>query len=390
MGKIGIYVHIPFCKKKCSYCDFVSFDNKQNCIDKYIKCLENEITSKSKLLYKEKNDLANNYIIDTIYIGGGTPSFIDEKYINDILTTIKQNFTIDTNCEITIEINPGTVTENKLDVYKKLGINRISIGLQSTNNKLLKQIGRIHTYEDFLDTYRLALSKGFNNINVDLILALPGQTIEILKDSVNKIIALNPKHISVYSLILEDGTVMKEEYDNNRIVLPSDDLERKMYWMVKNKLEQNGFVHYEISNFSKEGYKSKHNLNCWNQHEYLGFGLAAHSYFDKKRYCNTDNLNEYIKYINGLNSINVLNSMDDRNGIEILEIQNIEDTEKEFMLLGLRISEFKNKFGENPIYVFKDQFDKLVNKKLIEIDLDSIKLTNKGLDLANKVWEEFI
>ncbi|MCI8362030.1 MAG: oxygen-independent coproporphyrinogen III oxidase [Clostridia bacterium] len=377
MKELGIYVHIPFCKSKCSYCDFTSFANKEKIIEKYIECLKKEI----------KNKESNNCIIDTIYIGGGTPSFIESKYIKEIVETIKSKFKIKQEAEITIEINPGTVNEEKLKDYKKTGINRISIGLQSTNNKILKQIGRIHTYEEFLNTYNLAKKVGFKNINVDLMLALPSQTLEELEDSIQKVIKLEPKHISVYSLIIEEGTKMQQLVDSKKIQLPSDELERKMYWNIKNKLEENGYIHYEISNFSKKGFESKHNTNCWNQKEYLGLGLSAHSYINNERFCNTSNIEEYIKNVENNNF---------KGNIQICEIQNEEEKKKEYMLLALRklegvnIGEFKNKFVDNPIYLYRKELEKLVNEDLIEIDLNNIKLTNKGLDLANLVWKEFV
>ncbi len=377
MKEIGIYVHIPFCKNKCNYCDFVSFTNREEMIGKYIKCLKKEIQSINK----------NSYKINTIYIGGGTPSFIDSKYIIEILETIRNKFEVEKNAEITIEINPGTANEEKLKKYISIGINRISIGLQSTNNKILKQIGRIHTYEEFLNTYNMARKVGFENINVDLMLALPNQTVEVLEDSVENVIKLNPEHISIYSLILEEGTKMEELVDNKKIQLPSDEIERKMYWSMKNKLEQNGYIHYEISNFSKKGYESKHNINCWNQKEYIGFGLAAHSYINNKRFCNTNNIEYYLKNIENNNI---------KANIEICEVQNEDEKQKEYMLLGLRkidgvdVQEFKKKFVNNPIYLYRKELQKLVNENLIEIDLNNIKLTNKGLDLANLVWQQFI
>ncbi len=377
MEKLGIYVHIPFCKCKCSYCDFISFANKENNIKEYVEALKKEI----------QNNNLSNCQIDTIYIGGGTPSFIDSKHIVDIIKTIKEKFIVDKNAEITIEVNPGTANEEKLKDYINVGINRLSIGLQSTNNNLLKQIGRIHTYEEFLNTYNLARKVGFKNINVDLMLALPNQTLQDLELSLENVINLKPEHISVYSLILEEGTKMYELVHSKKIEIPSDEIERKMYWNVKEKLEKSGYKHYEISNFAKKGFESKHNSNCWEQKEYLGFGLAAHSYIDSKRFCNTNNIEQYIKNIENNNF---------KNNIEICEIQNEEDKKKEYMLLGLRkiegidIQKFKNKFVDNPIYLYHKELEKLVEQELIEIDLNNIKLTNKGLDLANLVWEEFV
>lgn len=375
MKKIGIYLHIPFCKQKCYYCDFVSFAKQNEFHKQYIYALKEEI----KNVFKE----SNQYEVSTIYIGGGTPSFIDEKYIEEILNLIpKENAK-----EITIEINPGTATLDKLNTYKKIGINRLSIGLQACQNGLLKEIGRIHDFEDFLNTYKTAKQVGFDNINVDLMIGLPNQTIKDIKESLDKITELQPNHISVYSLIVEDNTPISTLIENGKLTLPSEELERNMYWYVKNYLELNGYKHYEISNFAKQGFESKHNMDCWNQEEYIGFGLSAHSYLNDTRFSNTDNLKEYI---------NNCNNKDFEKNKIIQETQNEYSKEQEYMLLGLRkidgisISNFKNKFGENPIIIFKEQLKDLVENSLITIDLDNIKLTNKGLDLANIVWEQFV
>lgn len=372
-NEIGIYVHIPFCAKKCLYCDFISYENKSELIEKYVNTLKQEIVN-------YKND--NKYKISTIYIGGGTPSFINSKYIIQIIEIIRNKFEFIKNAEITIEVNPGTATEDKLYDYKKCGINRISIGLQSTDNKILKQIGRIHTYEQFIETYNLARKVGVKNINIDLMLALPNQTLAILEDGINKVTELNPEHISIYSLILEESTPLYKLVEDKKINLLDDETERKMYWMMKKKLEERGYKHYEISNFAKQGYESRHNTDCWNQKEYIGFGAAAHSYINGIRYSNTEDLYKYIK--------------DYKDTQVIHEIQNKEEQMKEYMILGLRkiegvqISEFKNKFIQNPLYVFMHELDKLVKEELIEIDVNNIKLTNKGLDLANIVWKEFV
>ena len=374
MKELGIYVHIPFCKRKCAYCDFISFSGKARLIEKYVESLKREI-NKCKI---GKED----YMVKTIYFGGGTPSFIESKYIVEILEAIKEKFNISKNAEITIEINPGTVTEEKLKDYYEVGINRISFGLQSTNSQLLKLVGRIHSYSSFLEGYNLARKTGFKNINVDLMIGLPVQTLKDVQKDLSRIIELNPEHVSVYSLIVEEGTRIEEKIKNKELYLPSEKLERKMYWEVKKKLEEAGYIHYEISNFAKAGYESKHNLSCWNQEEYLGFGLAAHSYFNNVRYSNTDDFEEYFDW--------------PENSKIIHERQTDEDKQKEFMLLGLRkiegvaISDFKNKFIENPIYLYRETLNKLVTQGLIEVDIDSIKLTNRGIDLANLVWEEFV
>ena len=374
-NKIGIYVHIPFCKKKCDYCDFISYCGKDDLIEKYVDSLKKEIDNT-----KIKSE------ITTIYIGGGTPSYIDSKYIVQIINKINEK-NVAQDAEITIEVNPGTVTQEKLQDYISCGINRISIGLQTTNDELLKQIGRIHNYEQFLETYKMAKKVGFKNINVDLMLGLPNQRISDLKESLEKILKLAPKHISVYSLIVEDGTPIANKIETGKLKLPDEDLERNMYWYVKNTLELNGYKHYEISNFAKKGYESKHNMNCWKQMEYVGIGVAAHSYRDITRYSNTEDLKEYIR--------NVQKGEFEKNRI-IHEVQKESDSEKEFMLLGLRkidgvkISDFKNKFGDNPIYLYRNELKKLSDEKLIIIQDDNIRLSNKGIDLANLVWEEFV
>lgn len=369
MSDLGIYVHIPFCKKKCNYCDFISFSCYEEKYDKYFEALKKEIVDR-KIDDRE---------ISSIYFGGGTPSYPDSKYTIDVLKTIKENYKIADSSEITIEVNPGTVTKEKLEDYKKAGFNRLSIGLQSTHDRLLKLIGRIHTYNEFLNTYNLAKEVGFENINVDLMLALPTQSLEELVQSVNEVIDLNPNHISLYSLILEEHTKLYEQIQNKELDLCSEELERKMYWETKKLLEKSGYKHYEISNFAKEGFESKHNLACWNQEEYLGFGLAAHSYLNNKRFSNSENFEEYLAG-------------------KVIEHETQDDLSKrkEFMLLGLRkiegvsISEFERRFRIHPLFYFRFEISKLVDEELLEVDLDNIRLTEKGLDLANKAFEEFV
>ncbi len=373
--ELGIYIHIPFCKQKCYYCDFISFVNKDKKQEQYIDAVKKEIDT-----YQ-----LEKYNVTTIYIGGGTPSYIESKYIVELIGKLKEqlknNITKFEEIEITIEVNPGTVTKEKLQDFKSCGINRLSIGLQTTNNNLLKQIGRIHTYEEFLDTYNWAKQVGFENISVDLMLGLPNQTIKYLKDSLENVIKLGATHISVYSLIVEEGTVISKLLDEGKVQLPSEETEREMYWYVKNTLELNGYKHYEISNFAKENKYSKHNMNCWKQEEYIGLGVAAHSYLNNTRFSNGNDIENYIN--------NVENK-------DVEEVQTLEDKQNEFMLLGLRmldgvdIASFKQKFGQNPIYLYKDKLNELVEEGLLVVDLNHIRLTNKGLDLANLVFEEFV
>ena len=369
--RLGLYVHIPFCKRKCYYCDFISYDNCINKEDEYIESL---------LLEIEKRKDKENYFVDTIYFGGGTPSIIKPESIKKILDKIYNSFDIQSTAEVTLEANPGTVNREKLEKYLSYGINRLSIGLQSTDNNILKTIGRIHTYEEFLDTYNQALEVGFNNINVDLMLALPFQSMEILTDSLNKVIDLAPKHISLYSLILEVGTPLCNKVMNKELTLPDEEIERKMYWTTKKILEENGYIHYEISNFAKEGFYSNHNTNCWKQEEYMGFGVAAHSFVKGERFSNSEDLEEYIN----------------ENIVTLNEELSKEELEKESIILSLRmikgldIKEFNLKYSVDFEEKYKDIIRKLKEEKLVEIDDGRFHLSEKGLDFANLVVEEFI
>ena len=348
MKEIGIYVHIPFCKKKCAYCDFNSYAGKENLIEKYIKWLNYEIREAGNAnKINAQNGLEELVKVKTIYIGGGTPSVIEEKHIINILTNIKESV---------------------------------------TNDELLKQIGRIHNYKDFLSTYNLARKIGFNNINVDLMIGLPNQTLDMLEETIDEVINLKPEHISVYSLIVEEGTKLEKDLQEGKYELPSDEYERRMYWMIKKKLQDRGYNHYEISNFAEDGLVSRHNMDCWEQKEYMGFGAGAHSYTDDVRYSNVEEVEEYIKNIeNGRMQDNFI----------FHEKQNKISKMKEYMMLGLRkidgvnCFEFKTKFREDPKKVFHDELTKLENLGLVDTAVN-IKLTDKGIDLANIVWEEFV
>lgn len=377
MKEIGIYIHIPFCKSKCYYCDFTSFANKQELVTMYVECLLKEIQNKA-------ND---NYKVKTIFIGGGTPSFIDYCYIEKIINKIKKNYNVDQDAEITIEVNPGTANKENLKKYYELGINRLSIGLQTANNDLLKEIGRIHKYEDYEKTVKIAKEVGFTNINTDLIIGIPNQTIYDVEDTINKLLILDLTHFSVYSLIIEPGTQLESMIEEGKLKLPDEEIERYMYWFAKRKLEENGYIHYEISNFAKPGYSSKHNVDCWTQKEYLGFGVAASSYMNKKRFTNTHCIEEYIKNIN-------LNKY--KENVSIEEEQDEKAEMNEYILLGLRklkgvnLTDFKNKFSKDLLKEYEESIKKLLVEDLITIDYNTIKLSKKGLDLANLVWEEFI
>ena len=404
--EIGLYIHIPYCKHKCYYCDFVSYANKKKFFKKYVECVKKEIgkyARENRIM--SEHGLEPKYVIKTIYIGGGTPSLINEEYIEDILKSIRENFEITSNLEenyeaqdeeiknynsqieTTIEVNPGTVTREKLQKYLECGINRLSIGLQAVQDNLLKEIGRIHTFEDFQNVYKWAREVGFENINVDLMIGLPNQTLDDVKESTKKVMALKPEHISVYSLILEENTKLEDMVIKGKMELPDDEIERKMYWYVKKALEKHKYIHYEISNFARPGFESKHNSDCWNQNEYIGIGAAASSFMNNARYENTSDLEEYIS--------NIENDKPSKN-IQLQELLDDESKIDEYMMLSLRkisgvnISEFKRKFNQNPIIRYNKILEKLIKEELIEIDGNNIRLSSKGIDLANLVWEEFI
>lgn len=377
MTKIGIYVHIPFCKSKCFYCDFNSFANKESFVEEYMECLNKELINKAK----------KDYLVKTIYIGGGTPSFVSEYYIESVFNILRKCYNIDKEAEISIEVNPGTVNRKKLKKYYDLGINRLSVGLQSANNTILKDIGRIHTYEQYVDTIKLAKEIGFTNINSDIIIGLPNQTIEDVKHTISKILELGLMHVSVYSLIVEEGTLLSKRIKSGDMTIPDEDLERDMYWLSDELLKKNGYIHYEISNYAQKGYMSKHNLDCWNQKEYIGFGVNASSYENNIRYSNIKDIEVFISNVQkGFFKDNII----------IEERQNIQEKMNEYMILGLRkiegirVKDFIQKFNKNPIELYQSTLYRLMHSSLIEVNSEYIKLSHKGIDLANIVWEMFI
>lgn len=374
---IGIYIHVPFCRSKCYYCDFISYSGKEELINDYFEALKNELK-----LYTTK---LKDHNIATIFIGGGTPSHVDEKYITDILKVCKEEFTLSVDAEITIEANPGTLTEQKLVTYKKAGINRISMGLQAVQAHLLKELGRIHTLDEFIDNFKSSRSIGFRNISLDLIFGLPNQTIEEWDETLSMVLNLSPEHVSCYSLKIEEGTVFGDKLSAGALVPASDELDRQMYYSAINRLTKAGFIHYEISNFSKPGYISKHNTIYWKAEEYIGLGAGAHSYFNGIRYNNSEDITDYINCVKNNN----------------LSMQNYalitpSESMSEFVILGLRfidginIDEFYLRYDKNIFDVFEKQIDELVYKKFIYISKGYIKLTPVGLDLANQVMMEFI
>lgn len=380
----GLYFHIPFCKKKCNYCDFLSFSKDgftEEFIGKYVNSLKAEWDNKKHMI-----DSA-----DTIFIGGGTPSIINPKYIYDILDCIKKDVSIDQSAEITIEVNPGTVTKEHFEIYKNAGINRISIGVQSTHNRLLKSLGRIHTFDDVVRSVKDAQNAGFENINCDLIFAIPeilsaqAQTISELEQDIKTLLLLNIKHLSAYSLILEEKTKFFDLYNEDKLKFIDDNEERKMYYSLIEILASNGFRHYEISNFALDNYQSRHNIKYWECSKYLGFGIGAASYFPSSkdesyiRQVCTSNISDYAcgKF-----------EYDD-------EKISIEEQMKEYMMLGFRLlsgpdrAGFIKRFGLDYSEYFNEILCNLKNKGLICFD-NNAKLTSKGLDFANEVFREFI
>lgn len=375
-----LYIHIPFCVKKCAYCDFLSGPAKDEEITEYVNALCMEIDS-----YQE---MSKEYLVDSIFFGGGTPSILEETQITQIITSIRNVFEIKQEAEITIECNPGTVTKLKLSTYKSLGINRLSFGLQSTDNEELKKLGRIHTYEEFLNNFNLARELGFNNINVDIMSALPGQTLESYCKTLNEIIQINPEHISAYSLILEEDTPFYKMYGEDgkyKDLIPSEEVDRLMYHETKRLLKAAGYERYEISNYAKEGYACRHNVGYWKRREYLGIGLGASSLINGERY-HIDN--ELTNYLEGCRNPQGLRK-------DIQRLTKKEEIE-EFMFLGLRLvegikkSEFNNIFHEKIEDVYQNEINKLSDENLIEVDKEKIYLTELGFDLSNQVFTEFL
>lgn len=377
MKEISLYIHIPFCISKCYYCDFSSFVNKNDKIDIYIDSLIKELS-----LYKYE---LSQYYIKTIFIGGGTPSSIDSKYIYRILEFINKNYNTSRLNEVTIEANPGTLDKEKIKIYKAVGINRVSMGAQTLDDNLLKIIGRTHKVEDIYKSFELLRNANINNINIDLMFGLPNQRIEDVMDSLKKVIDLKIEHISYYGLILEEGTYLNKLFKEGKVILPSEDKERVMYHKATEYLIQNGYNHYEISNYSLSEYECKHNLVYWDVLPYLGLGLSSHSNLNNKRFWNISDINLYINKLNN-------NELP----IEEEEIINRETEISEFCILGLRkISginkvDFKNRFNIEIEELYKEIIQKHEKNKLIVNNSNSIQLTKKGLDLSNLVEVDFL
>lgn len=377
MEKMGLYIHIPFCISKCFYCDFNSWDDNWEIVDKYIAYIKKEIN-----MYADK---LKDYIIDTIFFGGGTPSAIDGKYIYNILEHVYQNFNVGRELEVTLEGNPKTFDQEKLSIYKSSGINRISLGVQSLNDGILKSIGRIHDSKDVLNTYNAIRKKGFKNVNFDIMFNLPDQKIYDVLETLKKSIEMGVEHISFYSLKIEEGTPFHNMYLKHQIKLPDEDDERRMYHQGIELLKKNGIKQYEISNFAKDGYLCRHNLMYWEIKPYLGIGVGAYSNLFNKRWGNKEKIMDYFNDI-------------DNNMCPISETEYIDYQMEisEYIILGLRLNKginydsFFRRFNVDIESLFGNKIEKLKKQGLIVQEGPVLKLTSIGLDFSNIVFGDFL
>lgn len=365
-----VYIHVPFCVRKCAYCDFTSFVSTPSVWERYFSMLNKEIEIKAESV--------GRIPVDSVFIGGGTPSLVDPLLISGVMGKLRECFDLLPDAEITMESNPNSVTNEKLSVYKGCGINRISMGLQSANNEELKNLSRIHTYEEFLQSYSLVREAGFNNVNIDLMSAIPGQTLESFRKTLEKVIALKPEHISAYSLIIEENTPFYERYKDGK-GLPDEEEERQMYYLTEQLLRENGYHRYEISNYALDGRECRHNTGYWTGKPYLGFGVAAASLYDNKRNTNHGDLKRYLE------------------GDFSTEYEELSEKDRmeEFMFLGLRLikgvsrEKFKLTFGRDIDSVYGPVLDRLEKQGLLKNE-EYICLTLRGLDVANYCMAEFL
>lgn len=375
-GGMELYLHIPFCVKKCAYCDFLSFPSGQELQRQYAKRLMEDIDC----MGKKYGDIP----VDTIFIGGGTPSVPESRLIMDLMEHVNRAFQISDGAEISMEANPGTVTREKLKKYRRAGINRISFGLQSANDRELKLLGRIHTWAEFLESFALARECGFTNLNIDLMSALPGQTCESWKDTLKRVTDLEPEHISAYSLIIEEGTPFGEKYgsEEGRKLLPDEDSEREMYHETKRFLRECGYERYEISNYAKPGRECRHNIGYWTGVPYLGLGLGASSYMNGSRFAVSSDMQQYLEEKPGT--------------FTDVEKLTKKDMEEEFFYVGLRmvsgvsLTEFKERFGVSAQEVYPGLMETFVEEKAAEFRGDRFVLTDYGLDVSNYIMAQFL
>lgn len=388
--ELELYIHIPFCVRKCHYCDFLSAPADEATRERYVQALCREILS-----YK---DMAAEYEVSTVFFGGGTPSLLRPEQFERIIRALREALIQDfkkrkndkaiEDVEFTVECNPGTLTEELLDCFKRLGVNRLSIGLQSADDAELRLLGRIHSYDEFLESFWLARAAGFDNINVDLMQALPGQTVQNFRDTLQKVIALKPEHISAYSLIIEENTRFHEWYGEDSDKLPSEDTERDIYKMTQRILKDAGYIQYEISNYAKPGYECRHNCGYWTGTEYLGLGLGASSYIKGTRFEQTDQLAAYLDgYAVGAEHVPERKNSHGLSKEECME---------EFMFLGLRLctgiskTEFRKRFGTDYEAVYGKVTEALLLQGLLQEAGERLCLTELGRDLSNRVLAEFL
>ena len=375
-GGMELYLHMPFCVRKCAYCDFLSFPTDQETQNLYTRRLREDIDA----MGKKYGDIP----VDTIFIGGGTPSVLDSALIVGIMEHVRKAFHVAEGAEISMEANPGTVTREKLTDYRRAGINRLSFGLQSANDRELKLLGRIHTWAEFLESFHLARECGFTNINIDLMSALPGQTRESWKDTLKRVTDLNPEHISAYSLIIEDGTPFGEKYgsEEGRKLLPDEDSEREMYHETKRFLRDCGYERYEISNYAKPGRACRHNIGYWTGLPYLGLGLGASSYMDGCRFAVNSDMKQYLEEKPGM--------------FTDVEKLTKKDMEEEFFYVGLRMTagvslpEFERRFGVSAKDVYPGLMEMFVEEKAAVFQGDRFVLTDYGLDVSNYIMAQFL
>lgn len=379
---LELYFHIPFCARKCLYCDFLSAPAGEDIQRAYMEALLAEAEGRAG----EYQD----YQVSSVFIGGGTPSIIEKEWMEKLLFAVGTHFALQGDAEITIEVNPGTVDAEKLNAYFKAGVNRLSIGLQSASEKELAALGRIHTYEQFLETYGAARRTGFANINVDVMSALPNQSVESYLDTLHKLLSLNPmpEHISAYSLIVEEGTAFYEMQKNGKLHLPDEDCERFLYEKTKEILGAAGFERYEISNYARAGYACRHNAGYWKRADYVGFGIGAASLFENRRFRNRDKLEDYLEH--------PLLCREEE------QILTVEEQMEEFMFLGLRMTrgvscaQFEENFKQSMDKVYGTVIEKnLADGLLWEYEEEASKerflaLTDKGLDISNYVMAQFL
>lgn len=377
MKEIGFYIHVPFCRAKCYYCDFNSYAGREDYIPAYFNALKNEISIYSEMM--------KDYYVKTVFIGGGTPSLVDTQHIYEIINLCNHSFNIIPGAEISIEANPGTLSKEKLLSYKAIGINRLSMGLQACQDNLLKSIGRIHTRNEFVSNFNQAVKAGFKNINVDLIFGMPGQLLKEWNETLSDVMELEPAHISCYSLKIEEGTTFGRMLEHGDIRQVEDELDREMYYEAISVITGKGYRHYEISNFAMPGFESRHNMIYWNAQEYIGVGAGAHSYFQGRRYNNTSELDKYINLVK-----------DEGIPKENITLISKDEEMSEYMILGLRLvdgispQEFSERFGVDLFELYHNQLDELTKGQLLEYTGKRIRLTQKGLDLANQVFMAFL